>query len=373
MLYESSCCGSPEEPDRLQILIAGRPLPYAEAMRWQRVLFGKRKILSVICTLLVGLFLLDALSLLLTGDWYWFEKTAMALLLPAAAAITIGSLVALLRLPRKEALCRYAVYAADNEFHAVRNRIAFYGDRLTVSTVRGERVLYFSKIEACVETVDGFALTDGYDWVILRAQDMISYDAQLIHDYLATHVGSPVMQVKARARAELAQPLPILRVTQPEPVAQAALPYELSTVFGARLRQRRCRLAGASASLSFLAGMIVACYVSVTPWFLLDVFLCGSILAAVGTAFSALVFSRLCSRLPGGRVLTVRFFPDGVSIGTENAQQFCRREGLYVTAAAEGVWLHFGQSETLFVPFQAIDNPDAVKILVGIPTNSDKE
>ncbi len=376
MLYESSCCFSPDEPDRLQLLLAGRPLPSEEARRWQRMLLGKRRVLPIVSTLLVGLFLCDALSRLTVGDliigeWVWLENLAVVLLLLFTAAVVLGALISLLRLPQKEANRRYAVYAANNAPNAVITRFAFYEDRLVVRTVRGERVMLFSQVEACVETVDGFALTDGDDWIILRAQDMIHYDACLLHDYLAKRVGSPIMQVKSRAQARLVQPLPVLRIMPPEPLAQATVPYETSTVFCARRQKRRRCLAVLSASLGFLAGTAGACYVSITPWFLWDVVIGGCVLAVAAVAFSAVLFARLCANTPG-RVLTVQFFPDGVSVGINGALQFYKREGLYVSATPEGMQLHFGDDETLFVPFQAADNSAAVKALAGVPNNSDE-
>ena len=195
-----------DEPDRLWILVAGRTLSRAEEERWRRVLVGKRKTLPLI-TFILALFLI--LGVFVDRDYtVWYEALVKLALFFFGMIGAVWSFCGVLRVSRKGIDALYEEQDADVKANAMGSRIAFHGDRLVHTTLRGTIVLPYTEIQSCVETADGFALNDGTQLLILRGQDLTAFDADLIRAYLQERLPRQVIRIKAPVIPFLQAPLP---------------------------------------------------------------------------------------------------------------------------------------------------------------------
>ncbi len=371
MVYERPCRFPTDDPDRLWILVAGRQLSYAEALRWRRVLSGNRKWWPILSFSMMGFFVINALGALSDPSRTVFGvngmQIAMAIVLMLGAAA--GACVVFGRAlwsARKQSFSRWDVYRADTARHAQGSRIAFYGDRLTVTSLRGTVTLYFTDVQACVETVDGFALCNGTDWIILRAGDLIAFDADLIRAYLQERLERRVMRVVSKVRPQLQQPLMIPQHPETAPLVTATLSYEKSTLYEQYRRDNFGAYVTVALLLAVMAGVVIAAFVNLTPWLLADVgIFCGG--APALTWLMAIGIFALHRPKTSAEPMTVAFFADGLRITAEGASQFCIKERVRLSADNSGVTVHFLNQKTLFIPFTSVDNVEILQSMAGVP------
>ncbi len=364
MVYERPCRFPADDPDRLWILVAGSPLPYAEAVRWRRVLSGRRKLGPLLSFLLIGMFILEIFGTLPFSGLYWFEILTAFLLLSVATALACVTLGKALRYPRTAEFVQYEMYAADLRRHKAGLRIAFYGDRLTMTSLRGTVTLKFANVQACVETNDGFALSDGTQWLIVRAQDLIAFDVDIIREYLQERVDKSVINVISTARPVLPEPLPIPQLPEPEEaLTTAEIPGTLSRDIR---KQQHCLLMGVAIPMAASVGIMASVYWRITPWFLADMMILCVGFAVVAWVFASVTFALYRSQRTEEPMI-LGFEPDGLRITVGGITRFCIKERLYLTADETGVIIRFLNKQTLFIPFDAARDPQILKALAGAP------
>ena len=365
MEYEQPCRFPAEDPNRLWILVAGRQMPYGEALRWFAVLAGKRKTLPLIGFVLCLLYALVALSYAADAAVSEIElAAALAVILTAVVALSIA-MGFLLSHPKKQAKEQITNYQADIKRHTYGVRIAFYTDRLTVTTLRGIQTVRFCDVELCVETADGFALVAGEACAFIRSEDLTAFDLQLIREYLSERLAARVMCRKATAQARLYQPLPIPQfeaqtacLTAARVSARAAQPY-----LGER-RTRFWRLHAITLPLMLILGVMLASQFMITGQFLVDLaILCvGSLIG--GSALSAALF--LLFERRNRETLEIRFEPDGLRLTADGVDHFIIKERVWLSVEDARATLRFLDGETLFIPADAVENMTVLKALAGV-------
>ncbi|MBR2406093.1 MAG: hypothetical protein IKB04_03475 [Clostridia bacterium] len=368
MVYDPFVRFPAEDPNRLWILVAGRPLAYAEAVRWRKILSGRRKLLPLFCFLMLGIFSLETLALIATGHYAWYETLPAVLAVLAATVITYISFVKALRAPYKTEFAQYDAYVSDRARHEAGLRIGFYGDRLTFTSLRGVQVLPFAEVQACVETKDGFAISNGTCWFIIRSQDLIPFDAQLIHAYLLERLGDRV-QVAALAQPGLTEPLPIPQLVPPaEPLVTVSLPYAKCTLLRREEMRKNRLLRNTVVPMTTIIGVMTACYFPITSLFLAE----AAVYCFVFGVIAAVLCTCLMKRYRKPRkqqALQVAFEPDGLRLSFQGTERFCIKERLVLIPESSGVTVRFLDGQTLFIPFDAVENIALLKALAGVPDN----
>lgn len=362
MEYEQPCRFPADDPDRLWILVAGRQMPYGEALRWFAVLAGKRKTMPLIGFVLCLMYATVALSYAAKAAVSEIELAAAgAVILTAIAALSVA-MGCLLSYPKRLVRKRFADYEADIKRHSGGVRIAFYTDRLTLTTLRGTQTVRFCDVELCVETVDGFALVAGEARAVIRSEDLTAFDLQLIRDYLTERLAARVMCRKATAQARLYQPLPIPQFeVQTTCLTAARVPAQ------SYLRERRSRffrLHAVALPLMLILGVMLASLFTITPYFLADLAIfCGGCLIG-GAALSAVMFSLFERRRR--EPPEIRFEPDGLRLTADGVDHFIIKERVWLSVEDAGVTLRFFDGKTLFIPADAVEDMTVLKALAGV-------
>ena len=342
-------------------------MPHTEVPRWRRALWGYRKLLPLLSFLLVGIFLLDLVSLLAMGELLWYDTTVAAVIAVGAAAMGGIAIGKALLLPQKKEMLRYMVYAGDTKYQQNGIRIGFYGDRVTFTSVRGVQTVRFCDVQRCMETQDGFALFNGNQWFIIRSADLIRFDVNIIREYLEARIPSVIDRV-ALAKPGLLEPLPIPRLEEPKSaLVTAELPFKQTAFYKKDAKQKQNLVSLAAISMALIAGVLVPCYVPrITEYFLLDMFVFCACFAAAAwlLAVGALALYR---RKSAEDTAVVTFEPDGLRITADGITQFCVKERLVLIHEKLGVSVRFLNGETLFIPFNAATNEWQLRALAGAP------
>ncbi len=349
------------DPNRLQMLLTGRALTHVEAIRWQRTLHGKRRTLPLLG---LGLLLFFSLQFRYAGTQWWEQAVFYTVWCLCLAGVIVAT-VRLLGYQKKRDFRLFNEYAADTARHAAGYRLAFYEDRLTIASLRGERTLRFGELTSCVETYDGFALSDTLGCVIVRSQDMTGYDAQHLRAYLRGRVNPRVWRVASAARPWLAQPLPLPALPPlQKPLTTAVLP--LAAPLQQREKARRfSRFLQLCVPLWLFGGVMTTSFVSLTPWFLADLGLFCLGWLAVGWLFALLMYALL--RPPVSKEpLELAFEPDGLRVTSGEHTRFVVKERLWLAARPNGVAVHGLDDRELFIPFNAVENENVLKALAGM-------
>ena len=365
MEYEQPCRFPADDPNRLWILVAGRQLPYGEALRWFSVLRGKRKTMPLIGFVLCLLYATVTLSFITEAAILPNEKAAAAAVILTSVVWLSLMMFFMLSRPKKLAKQQIADYEADVERHAYGSRIALYTDRIEIITLRGTRVMRFTDVELCMETYDGFALICGDTCMILRSEDLTPYDLQLIREYLTERLSPRVMCCKTAAQARLFQPLPIpqfesrtLRLTSATVSLSDTLPYQ---------RGRKTRfflLSAVITPLMMAVGTMMATVFMITSQFLIDLaifcgaWMVGGAAVSVGLFF---LFERRCHEQ-----LQIGFEPDGLRLTTQHTEHFIIKERVWLSVEEGGVTLRFYNHETLCIPTDAVEDIAVLKALAGV-------
>lgn len=361
MIGEPQIPFSDMNPNRLRILLAGRALTHAEAVRWQQTLNGGRRTLPLLG---LGLLLFFSLQVNRVGTQWWEQATFYTVLCLCLVGLIVGT-VRLLGYQKQRDFCAFNEYAADTARHAAGYRLAFYEDRLTVTSLRGMRTLRFDQLISCVETYDGFALSDTLGCVVVRSQDMMEYDVHYLRAYLRERVNPRVWRVVSPVRAWLTQPLPLpVLPPLPAPLTRAVLPS--AAFLQQRENARRfSRFLQLCVPLWLFGGIMTTSFVSLTPWFLADLGLFCLSWLAIGWLFTLFMYALLRPRITR-KPLELAFEPDGLRITNGESTRFVVKERLWLEAGPNGVAVHGLDDRELFIPFNAVENVDVLKALAGM-------
>ncbi len=365
MIYEQPCRFPTDDPDHLWFQMTGRVLSQFEATYWYAVLIGGRKRIPLIGFVLCLFFAMMPLTYTAGMPDAGNEVLiAFLVILIAVCTLCIATAWAIYH-PKRHATRWYVNYVADSARHERGDRIAFFTDYVTVTSLRGVRRMKWSEVVTCVETYNGFALYDEANWIILRAQDMTATDVQFVRDYLTARLDPKVMMCRSRAMCVLAQPLPIPQ-NYPEAtcLTSAAIAFE-QTELGKREKTRRFLLLFAcNTALALLVAVMFAAVFTVTPYHLVDlVIFCAAWVA--GSAVVTLLFSKLFFR-KNTQTLRLRFEPDGLQITVGETAVFITKDRLRLTVTDSTVRLWFINGDPFSIPLSVVEDASVLKALAGV-------
>lgn len=353
------------DPNRLRILVGGRPLSPAEYLDIVHLSSGHGTTLLIAVSLLVLLFGWMAVGdAVLSGNQGLMSATFL-LVLASALLLILGVAWDRSRLNRKRKLA-YSTMMADPAA-AQGHRLEFYDDRIEMVSARGTSTLFLSDITAYIETTRVLALVFGNRYIYVRAQDLTVYDAGLIRSFLRARVPAKLVRIKAPLIPCLYEPLPIPAFSNSDEVlARACVPYSKKAERRSRMRRFWSTLPVVLPMLLLLS-TAMAQYAVLSNWFLLDVaaffvgfaavyLLAGAVLLAAGL------------RPPAGEedsALHLAITRDGVAFYQKGAAGFAVRACVRPAADAGGIRLILPYT-SYFVPESAMEQPTQFRAVLGL-------
>ncbi len=364
-MYNTPAYFPSDDPNRLWMLLSGRMLTQTEYRYWSSRLYRHRKLLPAGALFTVMILSLSAMTQLAASSLTGWEKSLVSTLLFACALTLCVAVRSLLRLPEQHRSWQYAAYAADRM--AVYGTVmAVYDNRVTVTSPRGTRTWFFTDITACVETHHGFALCRGKEWLIFRAADLTAFDARMLEAYLKERLQPHVWDKKGEVKPQLAQPLPIPTIPEPEDaIATVRIQQSASLPRGARQRETTKRLVWAVIPALMLCGTALSVWLPFTKPFIAVLAAYVGGVTVVG-ALLVLWFYRYLQRATPEPEWKLQFEPQGVRFVSEDLSQFCPKEYFYFQANEAGITLRFKSGEELYVPTIWADEPAALLQFCGI-------
>lgn len=348
------------------IRCTGYPLSYAEALNWYKTLYGGRKKWPIFGVMAMGYIAFYAWTLIIFNSRVIEMQMAVAMFLLFCCSITSLLLFAhLLKISKIRQLRPYTVYANDRERHRFGTSIVLYDDRMEITSLRGTIVMRFANVQSCVEAEKGFALTDGRQWIVLRAADMTAELAAKIRERFFITIDRKRIRRVAYVYAQLPYPLPLMNVpTMPSPLVTASV----KSVVDVEAGNVSALCAAFAASLGGVVGVMFSTMLSITPWPVLDV-----VLSVLGVAammwFITLSAMRYYRQKVSADPLLVRLYVDGMSVTADGITKFYSKNIVTITAANSGVYMKVLNQQMLFIPFDAVDDARALRQLLGLAEN----
>ena len=349
------------------IRCTGYPLSYAEAISWYRTLYGGRKKWPIFGVLAMGIIAFEAWLALIFNSRTLGVRSAIGLFFLFLCTITaLVFLFKLMKIVKVRQLRPYTAYAGDHERHRFGTDLVLYTDFIEVRSLRGTISMKFSDVRACVEAEKGFALTDGKQWIILRAADMTTELALRIRERFFITIERKRIHRVSYVYPQLIYPLPPINVP---PMSAPLTTATVESVSDHGEKQRLLPLFAAfSASLGGVAGVMIGSMVTLTPWPIVDAILpplgFAAVMWLVALAATTFYFQKPSKALP-----LVRFYAEGISVTADDVTRFYSKNIITVTVVDRGVYMKVLNQQTLFVPFDAADEPETMKRLLGVAEN----
>lgn len=345
------------------IRCTGYPLSYAEALDWYRTLHGGRKKWPIYGLFAMGYIALNAWMMLMLSSRTLGMRNLVGLFFLFCSSITALLLFfRLLKAVRIQGLRPYTAYANDRERHRFGTDITVFGDRIEIRSLRGTIVMRFADVQTCVETEKGFALTDGRQWIILRAADMTAGLAAMLGERFFVTIDRKRIRRTSAVYAQLPFPLPITNVPM---MAKPLVTASVSEIIDRESGRLTILCAAFAASLGGVAGVMIGTMFTMLPWPALDMVI--SVLGAAAAMWLiTLAMMRYYRPKTVAQPSTVRFYTDGLSVTTDEVTTFYDKTVVTVTAANGGVYIQVLNQQTLFIPFENIDDVEALRRLLGV-------
>ena len=348
------------------IRCTGYPRSYAEALDWYRTLHGGRRKWPIYGLFAMGYIALNAWMMLMLSNRTLGMRNLVGLFFLFCCSITALFLFfRLLKAVRVRGLRLYTAYANDRERHRFGTDITVFGDRMEVRSLRGVIVMRFTDVQTCVETEKGFSLTDGRQWIILRAADMTAGLAAMLHERFFITIDRKRIRRTSSVYAQQPFPLPLMNVpTMAEPLASASVGEIIDR------EQGRMTLfcAAFAASLGGVAGVMIGTMFTMLPWPALDM-----VISVLGCAAVMWLITLVMMRYYRPKAVTepstIRFYADGMSVTTDEVTTFYDKTIVTVTAVNGGVYIQVLNQQTLFIPFENTDDVEALRRLLGVGDN----
>ncbi len=354
-----------EDPDRLRILVGGRPLSLSEYLEIAYLSAGHGVTLLVGMVLLILLFGWMAIGDAATGGNTAVVGATFLLVLVSVLAL-IGGLVWSRAKQERTHRMAYATQMADPSA-AQGQKLEFYTNRIECVTARGTSILPFSEVTAYIETTNVIALFAGTRRIVLRGQDLTAYDAGLIRAFLRRRLPAGLVRIKAPLIPRLYEPLPIPDfASDDEVLARAAVPFSKREERQNRMKRLWSTLPVGLPMLLLMA-TATAQYAILTNWLLLDVAVFFVGFAALYFIIAAL-FLTLGVHSPRGDAqenLYVALTRDGVALYQQGMCGFITRACVRPVPAGDGVRLLCPHT-SLFIPETAMEQPGQFRAALGL-------
>lgn len=341
----------------LYILTAGRSPSWPEREYWQRVLSSHRRLcvwLMVLLTLFFGYN--GACVALYTDDWA--QALTTVLLMVIAGAALLWFILSWQHRARSAMQTAWYDEQADKKRLAAGCTVAFYGDRVVRTDLRGAVTLPYSRITSCTESLHGFYLMAGSTAILVRSGDLTAQQAALIGEHLRERLDPAVFHMKGRVVACLTEPLPIPCFDNDDPVlTRAAVTLRQPWLTSARRQTEQAVLRGFVMPAMLIYGTAFANAADLTGSFFVDLALCCGA-AVVGSV----LILRLLTAFGKRRVrLSLAFTRDGLAGFAEGCSYFTARERLVLIEEKRGMRVQFPDGNSLRIPWSCIEDAEQVK------------
>ena len=335
-----------------RMVVAGRFSTDEEEERLRTAMWDPTTLfLRITVVVLLFTFSLQALSLAVQADWY-----VPTLVFPVVVACCWFLIAWTLRVRRRGIQAR-ANHRMDRwcDEKCVRagSMVSFYSAHVAYSTMRGSSVLPYGEITQCCETMDGIALRSQNGTIILRASDLTNRELRQIRELIQTVVRPAVYRIKAEAYGRLAEPLPHVRFVNFDTVISRASARSVTP------RWKTRELLGFVIPQLLIYGLTPGLLLELTPWQGLDCLIGMVGLGAVGGIFTwfscRLVW---CSQT---EKIRVAFTKDGLACQQNGFLTFAVNGRFRLEEQPTGVVVYFTSGESVFVPFEAVEQPQQLK------------
>ena len=334
---------------------AGRVLPFSVRRQWDQLNNRLRSwTVWLVCLLTVILAYDTLLQLLSSGE--------AQRLIAVPFVVAGGVLTALFAVGERKARLRALQTGWYNE-QADKPRllsgvlIELYGDRAVRTDLRTTATVYYRDLTAVIETANGFLLLAGSREVVINSADMTPEQTAMVAEILRREAGA-VYQYKQAAVGRMAQPLPLPLFESTDAIVSRGTITLSRGVPAEQTRRQRVRLLTAwILPMTAVFGCTLACWVSLTQTFVLDLLLLMGTSMAVGVLLTAFGW------LFGNRRMTVQIAITREGIGgfAGGVSEFLVWGRVRVRLTERGLHLTFPDDIPLCIPWRSMDDPTAVQ------------
>ena len=339
---------APAEPQLRMLLTIRPPLPVEQAEK-RRLLqrFPSLALLSVWITVafyaVSTLFYMEGASLIV---WMPLIATGVLLCLLAKAIEDRR------RDRRDEAEYRTALASEPRE-----RCMKVYDDRIEVVGAQGTSVYPFARVTRMVCTRMLLVLCMPGEELVLRAEDMTPFDADLLLTLLRVQLpAGAAVRIRKPLAGRLVRPLPL------PPPPRASAPLMIASVpDGGEPEPKDTR------RLWMIGSAILLAMVVLTGCSFVGIPVLDFLLAFAGVLLTEWLLWRLIRKAAGPQPARDRTFvltPDGLVRIQNGVIRFCRRDLLRVTKCENGVQLAYPAGKT-FVRWEQMTDSDAARQLLG--------
>jgi hypothetical protein len=350
-----------EQTDRaLYILTAGRLPSWQEREHWRRVMNGSRTLCAVLMVLLTLFFGYDAV-VTAASSGHWPQVLTTMIVVLAAGFTIIFFLARQSHLVRSDMQTRWYDEQADKKRLEAGHTVALYGDRAVRTDLRGAVTMEYDRMTACVETMYGFRLTAGSLSILIRSDDLTAEEVYRIRLHLQQRLPAGLYRKKGDAVPRLRESLPIPRFQNDDEIlSRAALTLRQPWLNSRRQRQINTVIRGFVIPAMAIYGTALASQVYIIGEYFLDLLLfCGGCILG-----SVLLIRALCAFGKKKTPLSLAFTRDGLAGFSGGCSFFTVWERIRLKEEKKGVRAVFADGDHLLIPWNNMEQPDAVKQLI---------
>lgn len=336
-----------------QLVVAGRFLTGQEEERWQRVLRDPVSVLlRPVLVILLGFFSIQATGAALASDW-----RIPSIIFPLIAGCLWFLIIWTVRGRRRRRQALENTWLdrwQDGKMIRAGCMISLYTDHVAYSTMRGSSILRYEEITHFCETADGIAVGNELFYICFRGADLTAQELDGIRRFLQEHVKPSVYRLKTMAIPMLTEPLPHVRFANFDTIITRA------TAIPTADKREFTDLLGFVLPQMLIYSLVPALMTMLTPWPFVNCLLFAFVFVLVGTGLTALVWRLKRNRRQDP--VRLAFTKEGIAKQQSGVVSFtvCERVHLFTEEAGVTVLL-YTNGERLYVPFAAMEDPEALK------------
>ena len=341
----------------LRVAVAGRVLSFPERERWDRYKHGFRTLAVWLLTLLVVIFGYDTvMQAFASGEWQYLLVVPIALV---GMVMSVVFAVGERKRRRRDLQTQWYNEQADKPRLLAGVLVELYEDRAVRTDLRSTAVLFYRELTAVTETADGFLLQAGNRELVIRSADLTDGQAALVRECLR-QAASGVYQYKKTATGRLEQPLPIPVFHSTDAVLSRGSITLSRGVPAERVRRERMRMVlGWVVPMTAVLGHTLACWITVTAVFAVDLLLLTGTSMAVGVLLT--VFGSLFGK--NRTVVQLAITREGVGGFANGVSEFVVWSRVKASTNNRGLYLFFPDDVPLCIPWRCLEHPEAVQQL----------
>ena len=324
----------------LRMLLAGSMLTEAEAKRWRNVFLGKRKFLPILGFVFAAFLMLGMVPTIFEQQITKIETITAFALLAVCSVAALVFFIKILRYPQKLYHRQWQLYVADAKYRSSR-RIEVYNDGVIEKTARNTKIVLFNEVKIAIETADGFAVSDGYACIVLRAADMTAFDVAAFRLLLEENVGAEYRYQKETACPRMTVPLPIPKeesLVSPDWISGINKPYCETALYREVNKKKYGLLVGFGLPVMVLVALITSA-LAYEPIF--SEFFAVQLSITVIVFLLFVWFLLMASYNKYSENIKFVFAEDGILLLFSGTMQFCPKEDITFKKVKKGVAVYF--------------------------------